>query len=231
MQLLDILFFAAIAAFLVFRLWSVLGRRNGLDRRPPMSSWSPRGREEEAAPSNAKRAKERVVQLPGTHREDSAPARAPGAEGPMAQTFEAFRQKDRAFDINEFLAGAKAAFEAIVAAFAQGDRKTLRALLSKEVFSRFAAALDAREAKGEQSEVTITGILQTEVMDAALQGGAGRITVRFRSEQIQFTRNKDGAIVVGDPSTLRTVTDIWTFARDLGSRDPNWLLVATQVPA
>ena len=150
---------------------------------------------------------------------------------PFAQTFEAMQKKDRNFDVEEFLVGARVAFEMVVNAFARGDKQALRSLLSKEVFSRFAAAIDARSAKDETLEVMITGISDAEVTDAAYRGGIGRIAVRFLSEQIKFTRDKEGAIVEGDPNTVRSVTDTWTFERDLRSRNPNWTLVATHAPA
>jgi len=232
LQIIDILFFAAIAAFLVFRLWSVLGRRSGLDRRPPSSSWTLRGREEE--PTHAKREpkEDKVIRLPDRNAEGEAPGRAATSpQSPFAQTFEAMRKKDRNFSVEEFLVGARVAFEMVVDAFAKGDKNALRSLLSKEVFSRFSAAIDARNAKHETLEVMITGISDAEVTDVAYQGGIGRIVVRFLSEQIKFTREKDGAIVEGDPNTVRSVTDTWTFERDLRSRNPNWMLVATHGPA
>ncbi|MCE2509521.1 MAG: Tim44 domain-containing protein [Alphaproteobacteria bacterium] len=231
MQFFDIIFFAAIAAFLVFRLWSVLGRRSGLDRRPPSSSsfWTLRDREDAAAPTKRE---DKVVHLPGRGPESETPARpAAAAQSPFAEAFDAMRKRDRNFSIEEFLAGARVAFETVVSAFAKGDKKTLRALLSKDVFSRFAAAIDARAAKEETLEVMITKISDAEVSDATLAGNIGRIVVRFFSEQIKFTRNKDGAIIEGDPNTVRSITDTWTFERDLRSRNPNWTLVATHGPA
>ncbi|MGB1548493.1 MAG: Tim44/TimA family putative adaptor protein [Alphaproteobacteria bacterium] len=231
MQFIDIIFFAAIAAFLVFRLWSILGRRSGLDRRPPTSSWTLRGNGNKPAAKPSPRG-ERVIPLPGNGGEREPRARPEAvAETPFAQTFAAMRQKDHNFSLEEFLAGARAAFEMVVDAFAKGDKKALRALLSKDVFSRFSAAIDARAAKDETQEVMITKIAEAEVTDATLVGNIGCIAVRFLSEQIKFTRNKDGAIIEGDPSTVRSVTDIWTFERDLHSRNPNWILVATHGPA
>jgi len=231
-QFIDILFFAAIAAFLVFRLWSVLGRRSGLDRHPPASSWTLRAGKEE--PTHAKRepGEDKVVRLPDRSAEGVEPGlAAASSQAPFEQTFDAMRKRDHNFSIEEFLVGARAAFELVVDAFAKGDKNALGSLLNKEVLSRFSAAIDARSAKNETLEVTIAGISGTEVTDVTYQGSIGRIVVRFLSEQIKFTREKDGAIVEGDPNTVRSVTDIWTFERDLCSRNPNWMLVATHGPA
>jgi len=235
LQFLDILFFAAIAAFLVFRLWGVLGKRSGLDRRPPGSSWRLHGGGDEAgADAREKAPEEKVVRLP--ERGGNAKARPEGSAGQengtaIAAAFAAMRKQDPSFDAEEFVAGARVAFEMVVDAFAKGDKATLQPLLSEDVYSRFAAAVDAREAKGEELETTIVGIKNATIEEASVKNRIAAITVQFRSDQIKLTRNKDGAVIEGDPSTVQSVTDRWTFERDLSSRNPNWVLVATHGPA
>lgn len=248
LQFLDVLFFAVIAAFLIFRLWGVLGRRSDLDQPPPASSWRLHRDEEKAPRANGKAADERasdekVVRLSDRNAEikttpEAAPealSETPPEAGPktarpataFAAIFTAMGKKETDFDPESFLSGAKGAFDLAVNAFANGDKKALQALLSKETQSHFVAAIDAREAKGETLETTIVRILGAEIEDASLKDNLAQIAVRFRSEQIKFTRDKDGAVIDGDPNTVRLVTDVWTFERRLGSRNPNWVLVAT----
>ena len=112
-------------------------------------------------------------------------------------------------------AGAKVAFEMGVAAFAQGDPKTLRPLLSNDVFEEFAGAIKAREDSNEVLETTLVGIGQADIIEAELQGKTAFVTIKFVSEQINVTRNAEGEAVDGDPSHVTSVTDIWTFSRDI----------------
>jgi predicted lipid-binding transport protein (Tim44 family) len=116
----------------------------------------------------------------------------------------------------------------IVTAFAQGDRKALKPLLGREVFDGFAGAISEREARGETVEFNFVGFEKVEMVDASLKGGTEQVSVKFVSKQISATRDKAGEVVDGDPVHIADVTDIWTFARDVSSRDPNWMLVATE---
>ena len=134
---------------------------------------------------------------------------------------------DRYFDGNEFLSGARAAYEMIVTAFAAGDRDTLKPLLSADVFRSFDAAISDRESKGLSIDQSFIGIDKAKIADAEISGSRIRLTVSFRSELTSCTKNADGVVLEGDPVTIREVTDVWTFERDAKSRDPNWLLVAT----
>ena len=136
------------------------------------------------------------------------------------------RRADPAFDPDAFLAGARAAFEMIIAAFARGDKMALRPLLSDEVFQPFAVAIDQRIAAHETLETRIVG-LDPEILEAGVDGRNAQVTVKFRSQQINATRAVDGSIVDGDPDHAVDKTDYWTFARDTRSADPNWILVAT----
>jgi len=132
------------------------------------------------------------------------------------------------FDVGHFLSGAKAAYEMIVTAFAEGDRKTLKNLLGKEVFDGFAQAIADRENRGETMESRFVAIEKTDITAAEVKGSAAQVTVRFVSQLVSVTRNSAGETVDGSPNGLTDVTDIWTFARDIGARDPNWKLVATE---
>lgn len=231
LQFLDIIFFAMIAVFLVMRLRNVLGRRTGNEqRRDPFAT----RRTEEVQ-------KDKVIPLPDrTRGREEAPVDIggdpfrtppkPAAGAPQVPGLERIMGADRDFSPEHFLAGARAAFEMIVTAFAAGDTETLRPLLSDEVFENFNGAIKARAKAKETLETTLVGIGSAEIIEAELQGRTALVTVKFVSEQVNVTRDADGKVVEGDPAAVTTVTDIWTFSRNLRSRDPNWILVATRSP-
>ena len=138
---------------------------------------------------------------------------------------------DPGFNPKEFMAGADMAYEMIVNAFAQGDTKSLRSLLSKEVFDGFKSVIDDRESRGETVKSTFIGIDGSEVHSAAVKSHEAHITIKFISQIVSATLDKDGVIIEGDDRDIARVKDIWTFARDTRSNDPNWKLVATEAGA
>lgn len=219
---LEIILFAMVAGFLILRLRNVLGRRTGHERRRP-DPISARAAAEEA------RERDTVTALPervrGAREEGPATAEMVSPAG-IAR----IRAADRGFEPAQFIAGAKIAFEMIVAAFAKGDSTSLRPLLSDEVFAQFDGAIRAREEAKHTLATTLVGIREAEIIDAELEGRTARVTIRFITEQINVTRDREGRVVDGDPSAVATVTDVWTFARNTSSRDPNWALVATRSP-
>jgi predicted lipid-binding transport protein (Tim44 family) len=141
---------------------------------------------------------------------------------------------DPSFDPDAFLAGAGRAYEMIVSAFADGNRKALKDLLSREVYDGFTAAIAEREARGETIEQQFVGIRKADIVEAELKNGLASVTVRFLSELISATRDKAGEVIAGDAQKIKDVTDIWTFSRDISSAKArgnlNWRLVATQAP-
>lgn len=221
-QFLDIILFAMIAAFLVLRLRSVLGRRSGHERRPPDLVSQ---RKQDAAGND------NVVELPDRTKEaaddeDFGPEAE--SEDPLADGLTQIRIADSSFDPQEFLAGARTAFEMVVENFAEGNAKALRTMLNDEVFENFAAAIKQREEAGETLETTLIGIKNAETLEARMEGRTAFVTVKFVTEQVNLTRDKSGEVVDGDPSRVTDVTDIWTFARNARARDPNWTLVETR---
>jgi predicted lipid-binding transport protein (Tim44 family) len=225
--------FLAIAVVVFLRLRSVLGRRTGSER-PPFDPYSRR----ESLPGAAG---DKVIDLPRRQAAPNgagAPGIAPAAaerlktiapEGsPLNAGLTAIASTDGSFDPDEFIAGGKAAYEMIVTAFAEGDRKTLKQLLSRDVYDGFVAAIGEREERGETIEFKFVGIDKAEITGASLKGNSAQVTVRFLSKLISATRNRDGNVVDGDPVHVGDVTDIWTFAREVASRDPNWKLIATE---
>ena len=132
------------------------------------------------------------------------------------------------FDAPGFIEGAKMAYEMIVTAFAQGDRKTLKNLLSRDVYEGFDRAIGEREKRGEKAETTFVSIDKAEIVGVEVRNQVAHMMVRFVSQLITATRNAEGAVVDGSAEAVVEVTDVWTFARPIGSRDPNWQLVATE---
>jgi len=218
---LDLILFAMIAAFLVFRLRSVLGRRTGHERPPP----DPRA-QRPGEPAK----KDNVVQLPDRSgpAEPDEPFAAESSGDPLTAGVAQIRSADPSFNQEEFCKGAVAAFEMVVQAFASGDLKTLRSLLNDEVYENFSAAVKQREEAGEELETTVIGVKNADILEARLEGRMAFVTVKFQSEQVNVTRDKKGEVVDGDPTHVTDVTDIWTFARNTRARDPNWTLVETR---
>lgn len=215
---IDILIFAMIAAFLVFRLRNVLGRRTGHEQRRP-NPYSPPGQ----AP--AEPVKDNVVTMPGRDGQD-AETRAGSRHG-LTQ----IRIADPSFDPNGFIQGAKAAFGMIVEAFARGDTATLRPLLSDDLYDEFSAAIRDRLAAGTTLETTVEEMRSAEILEGRVEGRTAMVTVKFVTRQINVTRDAEGEVVDGDQNQPVEVTDIWTFARNTRSTDPNWTLIETATPS
>jgi predicted lipid-binding transport protein (Tim44 family) len=138
---------------------------------------------------------------------------------------------DPAFNPKQFVEGAKIAYEMIVTAFADGDRKTLKNLLSREVYEGFVAAINERESRGETVKSSFVGVEKAEIVQAELKGSESAVTLRLVSQLISVTHDKDGKVVDGDAESVGEVNDVWTFARDTRTRDPNWKLIATEADA
>jgi predicted lipid-binding transport protein (Tim44 family) len=208
----DLVLFGMIAAFLVLRLRSILGRRQGFER--------PEG------PRPAGRAGiaegpviEGVAERPGPTRPLPDPA------SPAGQALAQIQRLDRGFSAVRFLEGAEAAFRMIVGAFAAGQRATLRPLLSDDTYQAFEAAIREREKNGETQRTEVRAIQSATIEQAELRGNVAAITVRFVSDQVNMTLGRDGSVLHGTDAVTEIV-DIWTFERDLGSPDPTWRLVA-----
>jgi len=221
-QALDIILFAMIAAFLVLRLRSVLGKRTGHERRPPEATTESR---RDAEPND------NVVELPDRRAASSDTVfENIDPDDPIAAGLTEVKIADPSFDPETFKGGAAAAFEMIVQAFAEGDVKTLRGLLNDEVLDNFSIAIDEREKAGETLETTVIGIKNVDIIEARIDGRTAFITVKVVSEQVNVARDKEGVVVDGDENQVTDITDLWTFARNTRARDPNWMLVETRSP-
>ena len=229
------LIFLALAVFIIYRLRSVLGKRTG-NERPPFDPYS---KSEKPDQSKTQTGGDNVVQLPGqqaprpTQEEvartnDTVIEKVAPAGSALNEALRQILSVDRSFEPQPFIEGAKAAYEMIVTAFADGDKKALKGLLSKEVYEGFVSAIEERERRGETIESTFVGIDKAEIVEAALKGSRAQVTVKVQSQLISATRDKSGAVIDGDLGKVTEVIDIWTFERDTTSRDPNWKLVATE---
>lgn len=233
-QFFDIILFAAIAAFLVLRLRSVLGKRTGHQQRPGSSD--PFRRQGQGEEAKQKQEQDKVVPLPERGRPEEAvtdeelKAAAERAETPLSAGLTQIKLADQSFDEEQFLQGARGAFEMIVDAYARGDSKELRPLLSNDVFQDFDGAIKERQKAKQTLDTTLVNIGSAEIVEAELQGRTAFVTVKFVSEQINVLRDAKDDVIDGDPDAVTEVTDIWTFARNTRSRDPNWTLVATRSP-
>jgi len=227
--------FLALAVFIFLRLRSVLGQRTGRER-PPYDPYSSAREPARPAPDG------KVIALPNRPPEvapkPAQPAEpvAPGerwkgiaeAGTPVATGLDAIAAVDTEFDAKHFLTGARAAYEMIVTAFAQGDRRALKNLLSRDVYDGFDSAISGREQRGERVETRFVAIDSSDITAAEMRAKTAQVTVRFVSALVSATHDKDGKVIDGNPEKVTDHTDVWTFARDVSSRDPNWKLVATE---
>ena len=229
-----IIIFAVLAVFVLYKLRSVLGTRTGNERRPPDPL--PRQRATDAgAPvastdSNVIRLPGAAVTMPSSRPEPVKPADRWGAfAGEKAWPgLDSIFAADPGFSPKDFLAGAGAAYEMIVVAFAAGDLATLRRLLEKDVFDSFEGSIKARQAAGHRVETTFVSLDKANIDDAQLRGANAQISVRFLSKLVTATLDQAGAVIDGAPDKTVDMVDLWTFARPVSSRDPNWKLIATE---
>lgn len=215
----DVIIFAAIAAFLVFRLLSVLGKRTGQEgSRDPFGI---------ARNADISQGGEKPEKLPLTHGKNDTGDET-NSITPLAAAIKSIKSADNNFDETAFQQGARNAFEMVITAFALGDTDTLKALLSESVFANFDNAISQRKRAGETQETKLVEIDSLEIIEACLIHTSAQITVKFVSRQISVRRDQSGTVVDGDAEIANQVTDIWTFARDTRGKNPNWLLIETR---
>ncbi len=208
----DIIVIAAIAAFIILRYRAMLGEKSGRDVSDlprPIKDLEP------------------VIQLP--EREVAKPVEKKADKEPsaFADQFSAMRAIDKEFSAEEFIAGAKGAYEMVIEAYNEADHDTLKMLLADPIYKEFKASLADNEKQGRTAHTTLVAIMKAEITDAKLRGNKAVITVDFHSEQIPLVRNAQGEIVEGDPSSQEAVEDQWVFERNLSSADPAWKVIDT----
>ncbi len=232
------LIFLALAVFVAWKLRSVLGQKTGHEqpKDPFARRETPPMRPDQAQGADKR---DNVIRLPGAANDPVAPVEETAErwkdlappDSPVSAGIEAIVRQEPGFDPHAFVAGAKSAYESIVTAFARGDRKMLKGLLAKDVYEGFEQAITEREKRGEKAESNFVSIDKADFTAVEVKGKAAQVTIAFVSKLISVTRDAQGAVVDGSAEQVSEVNDIWTFSRQLGSRDPNWLLVATESAA
>lgn len=230
----DIILIGLVAVFLILRLRSVLGKRTGSERPPARDPFTPPTPPATPRVGDATQGNDNVVPLPTANA--PRPSLATNGPGGIRATVmpsatagvSAIRAADPSFEPIGFTAGARAAFTAIVEAFARGDTATLKPLLDGATYASFEAAIRGRAERNEKAETTLIGFEASDIASAEMQGTYADVTVRFVSEQINVVRNAESQIVDGNPNEVQKVVDLWTFRRDTKSSDPNWQLVKTE---
>lgn len=218
-SLVQIVILAGIALFLVLQLRRVLGTRDGFE--------SPRDPKKPLANGNAAPTRQFEV-IDGGPDQDIADFVDP--DSPSGRAFATMKSVEPSFNVAQFTAGAKSAYEMILMAFENGDVDTLRDFLSDDVYESFLGAVSAREDSGLKIEANFIGVRETKVVEATFadETQEAEITMRFIGELTSVVRNADGEVVEGDETEVKRQRDVWTFARIMGVDDPNWKLVATK---
>jgi predicted lipid-binding transport protein (Tim44 family) len=217
-RMMEILFFAFLTGYMIFRLWTLLGNRSGFEAPPR---------------SQSDKDADNVIPLPIRSSRKQLPSEEPPPPSELSSTLEEGLKKiqaaDPGFRLDPFLEGAVTAFEMIVEAFAKGDKSTLKPLLSPSVFKSFSGALKDRKEAQQTVETKIVDLKDPEVVAIEIKGKQEQITLKFVSEQIIVTKDAEGKILDNPAHLTLTINDIWTFSRPIGSEDPNWVLVATRI--
>jgi len=218
-QFIDIVLFAMVAAFLVLRLRSVLGRHRDSGRSENNLGFDSKG-SAKGVNEQIKSEEESLEQNQELLEEEEP--------NNIEKNLKLIKDASPEFDTDSFIDGVKAAFEIIVEAFAQGKKDRLRELLSNDVYSNFARAIDVRDERGESLDCTLVRIEEVTLLEAETTKSQFLITTKIISEQINVIRNTEKEVVEGSPDFVSQIIDIWTFSRDISSSDPNWELIATR---
>lgn len=217
-DMIELLVLIALAAIVLYRLKMVIGSRTGHEGTPDYVR-----RRDEARQSEEGRA----VPVPDPVDFDEEP-QAP-VTGDNAEALARIREIEPDFDVDGFVEGARGAYEMILMAYEEGDRDTLQSLLSPDVYQAFESGISAREEKGLRVEARFIGVRDAGVEELAFEPDTriADVTVRFVGELITSVRDAENRVVEGDPNEVRRQSDVWTFSREMGSVDPNWLLTGT----
>jgi len=212
---IQLLVLAGIAVFLILRLRSVLGTREGYERPP------------EPLPDSSTAKKPAFDVIEGGVDHDIADHAAAGS--PTATALAEMKRIDPGFHVGEFLGGARQAYEMIVMGFERGELDELVPFLSRDVFESFDEVVQLREREGLKVDASFVGVREVSLVSASFDAerSEAELTVRLVGELTSVVRNRSGEVVEGDANTVKQQRDIWTFARKMGSDNPNWRLVAT----
>lgn len=223
----DLLIYALIAAGLIFWLRNILGTNDDDTTKKPGTPYLAASAQQEnnVLPFDNRQNNEATIgELAKTPKGNMAISSGTNSEAGLID----IARFDKSFEIISFMRAAQDAFVFVVESFADGDRETLKDLLSPPVFTAFDMAISARENAGEVMKTEIRGIKLSEILEAKLEGPYAKVTIRFIAEETTFTKNASGEIIFGHEEKITQMRDIWTFSRDLRSRDPRWLVIETR---
>jgi predicted lipid-binding transport protein (Tim44 family) len=214
--MISLLVLAAIAIFLILRLRDVLGTREGFEK--PVVTSAP-------DPAQSRRSNFEVIE----GGPDSDITDHVDADSHAAKSLAAMKEADAGFNVTEFLGGARGAYEMILMAFEAGDLDRIKPFISGEIHDAFASVVESRNEQGLTIEADFVGVREMKLVDADFDPSTseGEVTIRFVGELTSVVRDKAGDIVEGNPNEVKRQKDSWTFAREMGSANPNWQLVAT----
>lgn len=230
----DIIFFALLAAYILNRLRATLGQDDGerikkKDGRNIARLFDVPAdeKDKQAAKQRLSEIAQQVMNKKPAEEKRAAPAevKAEASLSPtIAKAVERIKEKDAQFSVNQFLTGAKAAFEMVLEAFDEGDRETLRNLLSDGLYKEFDEVITSRDGLGQVQKTTLVALQEPEILSASLRGTVAKLVLRFKSEQIAYTKDNTGKVIEGDMFHVEQVEDTWTFQRDIATQDPNWVI-------
>ena len=212
--IIQLLVLAGIAVFLILRLKNVLGTREGFEKPPAQVQSSARKRPDF----------EVIEGGPDLDIADHTEGMPDAAEA-LAK----MKAAEPSFGVSDFLGGARGAYEMILMGFERGDMADIKPFLDDDVYASFAEVVESRDKQGLTVEAQFVGIREMSLADATFDDatGIGEVSVRFIGEMTSVVRDKAGEIIEGDEKKIKRQKDTWTFARKMGSKDPNWQLVAT----
>ncbi|MCZ4272249.1 Tim44/TimA family putative adaptor protein [Maritalea porphyrae] len=227
------IFFLVVAVVVLLRLRNVLGTRDGFEKPP----------EHKDASINESDADEgNVVSLPNRERPiapvnldaqkrrlklDAEIERLAKGDEALAVGLNQIIEEDQSFSPKSFMDGAISAYEMVVVAYAQGDRKTLKMILDKQVYEGFESAIAERESRGETVDFTFVGFSDVTLRAAEVDNKIANVTIQYAAQVVSATKNADGELIDGDEEAVVNISDEWTFSRNTKSRDPNWKLIST----
>ncbi|WP_417242155.1 Tim44/TimA family putative adaptor protein [Celeribacter sp.] len=216
-SILSLLVLAGIAIFLILRLRNVLGTREGFEK--------PRVELDDTVASD--RGSKTFEVIEGGVDRDIADNVADGSRA--VTELAAMKRAEPSFNVTEFLGGAGGAYEMILMAFEHDDLESVRDFLADEVYEAFDGVIQTRREQGLQVQAQFVGLRELQLIDAEFDNATreGEVKIRFVAELISSVHDADGKLIEGNPTEIKRQKDIWTFAREMGSNDPNWQLVAT----
>jgi predicted lipid-binding transport protein (Tim44 family) len=231
--MLDIIFLALIAGFIGFKLYKTIGQKDDVTQKQ-METMRNYLREQLNQQPQQPAAQNTIstpnaTQLAVPPQPLAVPITPPTHENPnVLSTYTAIFQKDNGFTEENFLSGAKRAFETILYAFNKGDKRTLAQLISPNLLQRFSQSIDERQSTNRYPDITLVGITEAKAVDGTVNSESAHVTIAFTSEQIVILRNSNGEIIEGNQKHIEKLKDMWIFARQLRDNNQEWLLIATR---